>query len=266
MRNIVKKVFILSTLTLTIGSSLLMAEQVPTTSQEVNINLLNVAGKQRMLSQRIVKNYFYVGKGIRTAKAKKQLKSSLLAFNNNLNTLKNSINDEEIQNMILFIEMGKEDFSAITSETYSTDNGALALDLSESMLEGSQFIVEAIKKLSKKQASSIIDISGKQRMLSQRIAKYYISYQAGIKDKNSIDQMNQAVEEFKNSHDKLMTNKTNNAQINAQLQKVDRLWKIVYKFYLKIEKGGLPVIVYNTTDEIMKRMNSITGLYSQMYK
>jgi len=266
MKHMVKKILILSTITL--GSICTIAEQPQAleSNQNSNLYLLNIAGKQRMLSQRIAKNYFYIGKGVSSAKATKQLKSSLNAFETNLNKIKNSVSDEEIQNMISFIEMSKEDFYMITSEKYNTDNGALALDLSESMLEGSQFVVDAIKKLSKTQASSIVAISGRQRMLSQRIAKYYISYQSGIKDKNSIEQMNEAVNQFSETHSILLANKANTAQINEELKKIDRLWKIVYKFYLKIEKGGLPVIVYNTTDQIMKRMNIVTELYADIYK
>lgn len=261
MKTIIKKALIIPTIALFVGSSLLFGGAVSSDNK-----LINIAGKQRMLSQRIAKNYFYIGKKINVSKAKKQLKESLDLFGKNLSLLKRSLDDEEIQNMIMFIEMSSEDFDSIATTKYSLDNGAIALDLSESMLEGSQFVVSAIKKLNNTQSSNIIDIAGRQRMLSQRIAKYYISYQSGIKDKNSIDQMKETVKLFSDTHKKLLANKTNSAEINAALKKVDRLWKIVYKFYLKIEKGGLPIIVYNTTDDIMKHMNKITNMYTELYK
>jgi len=64
----------------------------------------------------------------------------------------------------------------------------------------------------------------------------------------------------------LMANASNTPEINRQLNEIDRLWKIVYKFYLNIEKGGLPLIVFNTTDNITKKMNKITALYVELYK
>jgi len=103
-------------------------------------------------------------------------------------------------------------------------------------------------------------------MLAQRIAKYYIAYQSGIKDKNTVDQMKAAVQTFSDSHDILMKNAINTPEINRKLNEIDRLWKIVYKFYLNIEKGGLPLIVFNTTDNITKKMNEITKLYVELYK
>ena len=260
MQNLLTKVLLLLAFGLLVSTSSLSAKEY------TKLELLNLAGKQRMLSQRIAKDYFYIGKGINVSKATKQLKSSLQAFNKAQRALATSIKDDEIQNMIMFVDMSSDDFSSIVMEPYSLDNGALILDLSESMLEGSQYVVDALKKDYKQSGSSIIDIAGRQRMLSQRIAKYYISYQAGIKDKNSITQMKEAVKLFNDSHKELMANKTNSTQINKSLKKVDRLWKIVYKFYLNIEKGGLPIIVYNTTDDIMKKMNSITQMYVKLKK
>ena len=134
------------------------------------------------------------------------------------------------------------------------------------MLEGSQYVVTSLKESANIKASKIVDISGRQRMLCQRIAKYYIAYQSGIKDKNTVDQMKEAVKLFSESHETLMKNETNTPQINRKLNDIDRLWKIVYKFYLNIEKGGLPLIVFNTTDDIAKKMNEITDLYVKLYE
>ena len=119
-----------------------------------------------------------------------------------------------------------------------------------------------VKALTKGKASNhIIDIAGKQRMLSQRIAKYYIAYQAGIKDDNTLSQMRDSVKEFNSILKELMANKTNTPQINRDLASVQTMWKIVEKFYLNIEKGGLPKIVYSTTDDITIQMNDIVKLY-----
>jgi hypothetical protein len=161
--------------------------------------------------------------------------------------------------------MSFNDFKEITKQPFDLDNAQIALDLSESLLEGSQFVVDSIKSSSTiskdKTKSAIIAKSGKQRMLSQRIAKYYIAYQSGIKDKNTVDQMKATVREFDKNHKELMANKSNSTEINKKLNNVDKLWKIVYKFYNAIEKGGLPFIVFKSTDDITKKMDEITKLY-----
>lgn len=230
------------------------------------VKLIDIAGKQRMLSQRIAKDYLYAGKKVATAKAQKQLKDSLTELVKSHKVLVESINDPEIKNLLAFVEMSTEDFEATANDAFTIDNAQLVIDLSESMLEGSQYVVDSLKETVKISESKIVATSGKQRMLGQRIAKYYIAYQSGIKDKNTVDQMHMAVDMFAKSHELLMQNKSNTPEINRKLNQIDRLWKIVYKFYLNIEKGGLPLIVFNTTDDITKKMNDITKLYVELYK
>jgi len=268
--RIIKKLSIAAVL-IVILSDYGMAEKSKTASSNSSVvsdtvKLIDMAGKQRMLSQRIAKDYLYAGEKIALAKANKQLKESLDELLSAHKVLVESINDPEIRNLLAFVEMSSEDFKTTANESFNLDNAQLVLDLGESMLEGSQYVVDSLKKTVKINESKIVGRAGKQRMLAQRIAKYYIAYQAGIKDKNTVDQMKAAVKAFSESHEILMKNAVNTPEINRKLNQIDRLWKIVYKFYLNIEKGGLPLIVFNTTDNITKKMNDITKLYVELYK
>ena len=225
------------------------------------VNLMNIAAKQRMLSQRIAKDYLYMHKNIAVNKTKKELENSLLAFFKAHKILVASIKDEDIHNLLEFVELSSNDFEQTSKEKFSLDNAQLILDLSESMLEGSQYIVDSLKNSIQTEESQTIEISGKQRMLSQRIAKYYIAYQSGIKDENTIRSMKETVIQFSENLAVLMGNKKNTLSIKKNLNDINKLWKIVHKFYNNIEKGGLPLIVFNTTNKITKKMNDITQLY-----
>jgi len=225
--------------------------------------LLNVAGKQRMLSQRIAKDYLYIGKKVAVDKASKQLERSLSSFKKSQHYLEKAINDPEIKNLIAFVNMSENELEATAKKPFSLDNAQLVLDLSESMLEGSQYIVDSLKSNAKVKGTSVVAISGKQRMLAQRIAKYYIAYQSGIKDKNTVDQMKATVKLFDANNIKLINNAHNTSAISKKLKKINMLWKIVYKFYLNIEKGGLPFIVFTSTDDITGKMDQVTELYTR---
>jgi hypothetical protein len=78
--------------------------------------------------------------------------------------------------------------------------------------------------------------------------------------------MHETVKLFNDSHEILMLNKENTPEINRKLNEIEKLWKIVHKFYLNIEKGGLPHIVFSTTDKITTKMNEVTKLYVEIYK
>ncbi len=273
MKNIwIKNVSMVAAIVLTLTGNAYAEESAsaPATTKKSVVSdivkLIDIAGKQRMLSQRIAKDYLYVGEKVAVSKASKQLKASIDEMVSAHKILTDSINDPEISNLLSFVKLSIEDFQATANEPYNLDNAQLIIDLSESMLEGSQYVVNSLKEKVKVEESTIVGKSGKQRMLAQRIAKYYIAYQAGIKDKNTVDQMKAAVAAFSNAHKELMSNPSNTPEINRKLHEIDRLWKIVYKFYLNIEKGGLPLIVFNSADDITKKMNTITHMYVELYK
>jgi hypothetical protein len=226
-----------------------------------DIKLINITAKQKMLSQRIAKDYLYLGKNVAVSKATKQLRKSLDEFLKTHEKLTKYIKDPEIKNLLDFVSLSSDDLKNTVNKKFSMDNAQLVLDLSESMLEGNQYIVNSLKKSMKLKGVSIISVVSQQRMLSQRIAKYYIAYQLGIKDKNSVNSMHQTVKKFNDNLNILMRNSTNTPQINKKLMKINKLWKIVYKFYNNIEKGGLPLIVFNTTDNITREMDEVTEMF-----
>ena len=227
--------------------------------------LIDIAGKQRMLSQKIAKAYFFYGKGIRAEKTKKQLQDSIKEFNSNFDTIRNATTGNEgIQDMLVYIEMAKDELAQLAKQPYSKENASLVLDYSETMLEGSQDIVNRLESQSKLKKEAIVNLAGRQRMLTQRIAKYYIAYQAGFRDHNTVQQLQSAVKEFEQAQATLSKAKRNTPQITAELNKVARLWHVVSKFYKDVERGGLPVIVLATTDNIMTSMNQITHQYVEL--
>ena len=113
--------------------------------------------------------------------------------------------------------------------------------------------------------SEFIATLGQQGMLAQRIAKYYIAYQSN-RSKQTKKNMKRSIELFAKNHKKLMKYKKNSPTIKRKLQEIDKLWKIVNRFYMDIEKGELPFIVFETTDKITHNMNEIIRLYTLQIK
>ncbi len=225
---------------------------------------INKAGKQRMLSQRIAKSYFFLNEDVRPDKAREQLNASLAMFEQHHNELKSEIQDQEIQELFAFIDIALAEYSGLVSKPYDKSSGTEVLDLSETLLEVCQSVVAKLEQASKLKKAKLVNIAGRQRMLSQRIAKYYIAYQAGFRDPNSVEQLKKAVSEFETALNILVNSSQNTPKIATSLEKVDSLWRVVRKFFMDQVRGGLPVTVFATTDSIMKEMNLITNMYEQV--
>ncbi len=161
-----------------------------TEHQYNSAELVNIAGLQRMLSQKIVKSYLFYGLNIRPEYTHQQLIDSVLLFDTHYQILLNHSN-EEIQDLLLFVEMIKNELLPFSQAPYSKENAGIMLEFSETLLEASNEIVERIEKQSQLKINQTINLSGRQRMLTQRIAKFYIAYQAGFTQKQTVRELNQ---------------------------------------------------------------------------
>lgn len=224
-------------------------------------DLINTAGKQRLLSQRIAKAYFYSGSDIQRKRADMQLDTSRKIFRINHNELKNKVDDPAIQSVLSFVEFAYTEFDDLVSQPYNRENAALVLDLSETLLETSHDVVLKLEKLSGTKNGQLINISGRQRMLSQRIAKYYIAYKSGFKDENSVLQLEQAIAQFEQTFIDLHMEKSNTELLSSLLTRVQTQWDMVKPQLLGVEKGRRPSLVFLSTDRITKRMNVVTAMY-----
>ncbi|WP_260295798.1 type IV pili methyl-accepting chemotaxis transducer N-terminal domain-containing protein [Sedimenticola hydrogenitrophicus] len=223
--------------------------------------LVNTAGMQRMLSQRIAKDYLFLGSQIRAGKATRQMQGSLALVLNNHDVLKKSVTDTKVQGLLGEIDPLLDKLTRITKAPYVKSSGASMLELSQSLLELNQAVVESLEGQQAEKTVTAVNIAGRQRMLSQRIGMLYAARQAGLANDSTAAQMRQAVAEFESAHASLEGNSLNSDKINRELQGVENLWKTIRHYFTDNGETGYPVTIFVTTDDIMKRMNVVTLLY-----
>ena len=218
------------------------------TAQSDVMKQIKLPMSSRVMIQKVAKDYLYIGNEVAVTKARKEMAASLKAFESKQKKLAESLNDPKIKNLMMFIQMNVDEIKETIQQPYSLDNAAVVVDLAEAISEGELKIADVLKK---KLKGKVPAFKG-QRYYVTQIAKYYMAYQAGLKDDVTVRQMKQSVEKLKKIFKEMTAYPQNSPEMNRVMNRVDKQWKIVHQFYLDIKEGGLPLIVYQTTNSIEK--------------
>jgi len=252
------KKIIYTIIVLLIGVNSLFAKA--TTKDINNLKLINLTMQQRILSQKITKAYLYVENKLVKDTANRELKQALSEFKQTSVELNKRVKGSKLKQLTKKIDILSKKLTQISQQPLNKKNAQTILSLSEKILTKSEKLLNLLKT---KNSIAIIK-SGQQRMLTQRIAKYYIAYQAGIK-KDSNKRMKESIQLFIKNHQILMQDSHNTPQMKQKLKDVDDLWSMVHKFYANIQNGELPRTVFDTTNSISRQMKELTRLYMTNY-
>ena len=229
-----------------------------------NLELINIIGQQRMLSQKITKAYLFVGHKVLVDKANRQLRVALNSFYKTYSTINTSTKSAKVKRVMSFIKKSSDKFKSLSEKKMTVENTKLILALSEEVLAKSKNVASLLKNSLQKEAYDSVTNSTQQQMLAEKIAKYYIVNQSKVKDSTIKKQMNSSILLFSKNHKVLMKNKRNTKVIKRRLKRVDELWKLLIDKLYKSDK--LSSIIFSLTDDINKEMEEVTKLYMVAFR
>jgi len=231
---------------------------------------INKSGRQRMLSQRILSTYFQVGKKVNLTKSKKQLKDAISLFESQLNELKSYAARDEIVAQQRELEINIDGalkkvsrlwspVKEIVTQEVERANAEELRALSEGLLKASHQVVLLLQKLSGSESGRLVNLAGRQRMLSQRLSSLYILKSWGFTNVVYENDYRKAIKEYRSALDELMTASINTRKIKNSLVDVERYFKMFENS--NSMQVSAPSMLRRAAAKMLAMMNDVTMLY-----
>ncbi len=239
---------------------------------------INIAGKQRMFSQKIAKVVVLKMAGAETPALKSELNSSIIIFERNMKILKNNATSQssKIRALLKAESLEWNNFKSLINKPVNDLDAVLST--SEELLRKCNNLVLAIEEESKfnnelgysnnlsQLKVETINLSGKQRMLSQKMCKYYAACKVFVKGRKAdvangryvtvFNQMNEAVNE-------LLVNELNNSQIDTVIADILNVITSLEAKKRDFRENRISLgEMINTSNTLLDLFNKATSLYS----
>lgn len=236
-------------------------------AQVTNIgDAINKAGRQRMLSQRMSKAWLGLGQGIQTDSARRVLDLSMALFDRQLVELKAFASVGETKTTYLQLESAWSDYKGVlVGSTPAKDKAKEMLDQAGKVLALAHKGTGLFELQSGKPAGKLVNIAGRQRMLSQRMAGFYLAKNWDVDAVVSQREMTKARDEFVPALEILRNAPEATAEIKQELQLADNQW-LFFENALKSNAGGSKAAsdVFVTSENLLQVMDRVTGMYAKI--
>jgi hypothetical protein len=253
---------------------------------------INLAGKQRMLIQKMSKEAMLIKLGIDIEKSQKSLKESSTLFDKTLKGLLYGdkdldlvpIKDKKIRASLQNIEKLWRPFYKKIKDIYQLKN--LTDDTFKYIEENNLKLFNEMNKIvylyadsgtqgdNKLAMANDINLAGKQRMLTQQIAKDLLFYQAGLNRDKALKSIKKSVKLFDktlkglfNGDKELKIIGTKLPDIVNQLKVVEKSWKgckpLIDKAFTNIDNLDLTKKTIECLDKTKNEMDKAVVLYTK---
>lgn len=225
---------------------------------------VNKAGYQRMLSQRIVKAYCQVGLGVMPQASAAQLAEALKTYDSNLNALQTLVPDQYSRELVSSLRQQWKPFKVVASGPATRAGAEVLLVRSERLLETAENLTHYLEMTYDTAHGHLVNLAGRQRMLSQRLAKFYMLHAWGFETILVQEEIEAAQNDFSTALTELGNAPENTVDIVEELNAVRLQWDW-FRAALALEGAySYRMVVADASESILGHMDHITRMYEEL--
>lgn len=227
---------------------------------------VNIAGRQRMLSQRIVKAYCQIGLGVLPRASRAQLRDAVALFEAQLVSLEASASGPDARAALRGLGSAWRPFKALALGPVNLERARRLHALDGEVLAAAQRVTLLLEAASPGSLGPLVNLAGRQRMLSQRLAKIYMLQGWGMSGPGLREEAETARAEFAAALMTLQAAPQNTSEIGRELAAVELQWKWFENALALEGTHAYKLIVADASESIVNSMERITLLYEQLAK
>lgn len=242
----------------------------PAQAQIANINdAINKAGSLRYMANRLAKVYFQVGMGVDGDRSRRILDSQIALYDRRVVELKNYAPTPEIKESYIALEKAWSGYKdLLVGAKPNPEAGRKIVGVSEEVVAIANKATGQLTAHSGTTQGKLVNISGRQRMLSQRIAKYAQAQAWGVAPTDAQAEINKSRAEFSQMLGELAAAQINTPQIKDELELGKQQWMFFEQALMGRggDKKANSTNVATTSERILEVMDNVVGMYEKLLK
>lgn len=189
------------------------------------VSIVNIAGHQRMLSQRMAKSWLMIGGNISPGRARSMLAQSIALFENQRTIINSHTLSDAAKAACRDVDAVWAPYKDLLDQPPEQRGGRRVFAANESVLTATDHLAQMLADAGGDITAYRVNLAGRQRMLAQRMAKFYMFKHWNIYAKASRTGIEQARREFDVAHQKLCEVTAGQKTIHTQLKETVLLWQ-----------------------------------------
>ena len=227
---------------------------------------INRTARFRALSQRMAKAYAQLFLGVLPDLAREVLTTARQLVHSGFDELDQHEWPADVAKLLAEVRTQSGRLEALTARAPTKELVVQVAVQSDRMMDAANAATLALEKLAQGGTAKLVNLAGRQRMLTQRMAKNYNLQALGLDSKAARDLLGADAQEFKRALDELGKAPISTPAIRAQLDLAQGQWVFFdAAVQHQTDKRGLETVA-TTSERLLEVMNRLTDLYEVALK